>query len=287
MTLAFAVLSGCNGTGSSILNGPQSTYSSFNAVPLVAGCEKGKSGEGKQSPRTEFFASGRYIDFKQGAKAAQHFFVKGVAYSPTPIGNGLSDPPSCDDPLRNDNKAIWSRDLPLIRAMGVNAIRVFNVAPPPYDEKLGTIDEFLDAAWNNGKDPIFVLMTISFPGDALNNKDAARDIAGQYQRLAAKYALYPAVMGVSISNEITGGTGWTGKPWWDNFNLVVKGAKDGFASKGVKKIVTTADFDGVTPFDVDGRKQIAQIYWGEKNGAQVDVWGDNLYRGRWYTDLLE
>ncbi len=287
VTLSFAVLGGCNGTGSSILHGPQSTYPSLNAIPLVAGCENGKSGEGKQSPRTEFFTSGRYIEFKQGAKAAQHFFVKGMAYSPTPIGNGLSDPPSCDDPLRNDNKAIWSRDLPLIRAMGVNAIRVFNVSPPPYDEKLGTINEFLDAAWNNGKDPIFVLMTISFPGSALNNKDAARDIAGQYQRLAAKYALYPAVMGVSIGNEITGGTGWTGKPWWDNFNLIVQGAKAGFASKGVKKIVTTADFDGLTPFDVDGRKQIALIYWGEKNGAQVDVWGDNLYRGRWYTDLLE
>lgn len=286
VALSLVVLSGCNGTGGSSLQTPQSAYGSYNAIPFAAGCENGKTGEGKQSPRTEFFVNGRNIQFKQGAKAPQNFFVKGVAYSPTPIGNGVADPPACDSPLRNDNKAIWSRDLPLMRAMGVNAIRVFNVTPPPWDAKIGTIDEFLDAAWNNGRNPIFVLLTIAFSGDALNNRDAAQDIAGQYQRLAAKYALYPAVMGVSISNEITGGKGWTGKPWWDNFNLVVQGAKAGFASKGVRKIVTTADFDGLTPFDVKGRKQIAQIYWGELNGAKVDVWGDNLYRGRYFTDLL-
>ena len=288
VTLSLAVLSGCNGTGSSILQAPQSSYASqFGAGPLAAGCEHGKSGVGRQSPRTEFYAKGRYIEEKTGTKAAHNFFVKGMAYSPTPIGNGVSDPPSCDDPLRNDNKAIWSRDLPLLRAMGVNAIRVFNVSPPPWDKDLGTIDEFLDAAWNNGKDPIFVIMTISFPGTALENRDAARDIAGQYQRLAAKYALNPAVMGVSIGNEITGGNPPTLKPWWDNFNLVVQGAKAGFASKGVRKIVTSADFDGLTTFEVNGRKQIRQIYYGEKYGAQVDVWGDNIYRGRWYTDLLE
>jgi len=258
----------------------------MGAVPFHPACEKGKSGVGMQTPHTQFIVNGRYIDLKIGDKAPQKFFIKGMAYSPTPVGNGLGDPPSCDDPLRNDNKAIWSRDLPTLRATGINAIRVFNVSPPPYDEKLGTIDEFLDAAWNKGDKPIYVLMTIYFDGSALNNADAARDIAGQYERLAAKYALYPAVMGVSISNEITGVDHWTTKGWWDNFNLVADGARRGFASKGVKKLVTTADFDGLTTFDFKGRPQIAQIYWGEKYGARVDVWGDNLYRGRWFTDLL-
>jgi hypothetical protein len=282
-----AMLAGCGGSaGNTVTPFSQAAAAAHGVVPLAAGCENGRSGKGTETPSTQFTANGRFIELRVGEKAARKFFVKGMAYSPTPIGNGVSDPPACDDPLRNNNKAIWSRDLPLMREMGVNVIRVFNVVPPPWDDKVGTINEFLDAAWNNGDKPIYVLMTISFPGSALENADAARDIAGQYKRLAAKYALYPAVMGVSISNEITGGKGWTGKPWWDNFNIVAQGARDGFASKNVKKIITTADFDGVTPFEVNGRKQIAQIYWGEKNGAKVDAWGDNLYRGRTFTDLL-
>jgi hypothetical protein len=282
----LVLLSACNGTVTPFSK-PSGGLSPLGEIPLNAACENGKSGVGIQTPRTQFIANGRYINLKIGDKAPEKFFIKGMTYSPTPIGNGLGDPPSCDDPLRNDNKAIWSRDLRLIRAMRVNAIRVFNVSPPPYDEKLGTINEFLDAAWNKGNNPVYVLMTIFFPGDALNNDGAANDISGQYERLAAKYALYPAVMGVSISNEITGGTGWTTKKWWDNYSKVADGARRGFASKGVKKLVTSADFDGVTTFDYKGRKQIAQIYYGEQFGARVDAWGDNIYRGRWFTDLLQ
>ncbi|HEY6326875.1 MAG TPA: hypothetical protein VIW73_10235 [Candidatus Cybelea sp.] len=285
VTISFALLTACNGIVTPFSK-PSSGLAPLGAIPLNPACENGKSGVGTQTPHTRFIVSGRYIEEKIGDKAPQKFFIKGMAYSPTPVGNGLSDPPSCNDPLRNDNKAIWSRDLPLIRAMGVNAIRVFNVVPSPWDEKLGTIDEFLDAAWNKGDKPIYVLMTIAFPGDALNNDGAAIDIAAQYERLAAKYALYPAVMGVSVSNELTGGTGWTTAKWWNNYSRIADGARRGFASKGVKKLVTSADFDGVTTFEFKGRKQIAQIYYGEMYHAKVDAWGDNLYRGRWFTDLL-
>ncbi len=280
------LLTSCNGAGVSPAANAGGAMSPLGAVVPNAACENGKSGVGTQTPRTEFTVNGRYVQERVGVKAAHNFFFKGVAYSPTPIGNGVSDPPACNDPLRNDNKAIWSRDLPLMRAMGVNVIRVFNVVPPPWDDKVGTIDEFLDAAWNKGQDPIYVMLTISFPGSALNNADAARDIGGQYKRLAAKYAQYPAVMGISIGNEITGGKDPQKQAWWNNFNIVAQGAKDGFASKNARKIVTSADYDGLTEFEVNGRKQIAQIYWGEKYGAKVDAWGDNLYRGRTITDLL-
>jgi hypothetical protein len=284
-----AVLAGCGGSAGSAISAfsPSAAGAQRGVVPNAAGCQNGRSGQGTETPSTQFTVMGRYLGIRVGSKPVRRFFVKGMAYSPTLIGKGVSDPPACNSPLRNNNKAIWSRDLPLMRAMGVNAIRVFNVTPPPWDKDVGTIDEFLDAAWNNGQHPIYVLMTISFPGTALNNVYAARDIAGQYQRLAAKYALYPAVMGVSIGNEITGGENWTTKAWWDNFNLVAQGAKTGFASNNAKKLVMTADYDGLTPFKVNGREQIAQIYWGEKYNAKVDAWGDNLYRGRYFSNLLE
>src|SRR6266404_1996914 len=126
------------------------------------------------------------------------FFIKGVVYSPTPIG---AQP--FDSPLRDSNAAIWSRDLPLMRAMGVNAIHVYNVTPPPYDSGPGPIINFLNAAWNGGDRPIYVIMSVYFTrGAVLSNTDATNAIAQQYHDLDAKYASYPAVLGVTIGNEL-------------------------------------------------------------------------------------
>jgi hypothetical protein len=49
--------------------------------------------------------------------------------------------------------------------------------------------------------------------------------------------------------------------------------------------VTTSDYDGLTTFEVKGRQQIAQIYYGEKYHAAVDAWGDNIFRGRSFTEF--
>ncbi len=234
---------------------------------------------------TAFTVSGTYINESINGGAASQVFVKGMVYSPTPVGKTVSDPPSMDDPLRDGNAAIWSRDLPLLRAMGVNAIHVYNVVPPPYDEHTGPISDFLNQAWNNGNQPIYVLMSIFFPGAALDNADAARDIAGQYYDLDQKYAKYPAVMGVTISNEILDNTRWTNRSWWNNFNIVAAGAKKGFTDAGAQKLVTTSENDGIVK--VASHVRIAAIYYGEQNNAPIDVWGDNVYRGSWWTEWIK
>lgn len=250
-------------------------------------CE-GKGGSSRPSTNTEFTTNGRYIEYRVGNGAPHNFFVKGVAYSPTPIGGFVTDPPACNSVLRNSNKDIWSRDLPLLRAMGVNAIHVYNVTPPPYaegpDAHVGTINEFLDAAWNNGKAPIFVLMSIHFDSKVLLNVNSVNSLVNQYYQLDKLYAKYPAVMGVAISNEIINEDYRDNPTWWAAFNRIAVSAKRGFQDQGAKKLVTTSDFDGLTTFDYKGRKQIAQIYYGEKYHAAVDVWGDNTFRGRSFTE---
>jgi hypothetical protein len=129
-----------------------------------AGTNAGLAGREPRAVNTAFKASGRSILLD-----GKPFFAKGIAYSPTPIGTTVGDLPLLDDPLRNANKPIWSRDLPLMVAMGVNAIHVYNVAPPGYDQKTGPIAQFLAAAWNGGKNPVYVLMTVYFTGDQLLN----------------------------------------------------------------------------------------------------------------------
>jgi hypothetical protein len=189
----------------------------------------------------------------------------------------VGDQPLLDDALRDANEPIWSRDLPLMRAMGANAIHVYNVVPPPYDQHTGPISKFLDAAWNGGNHPVYVIMSVYFTGDKLLNNGAVQALAGQYRDLDKKYAKYPAVMGVAISNEI-GSENFINNPtWWSNFNVIAKAAKQGFVDGGdPEKIVTTSEADG----------NIGAVQKGEKNGAAVDVWGINIYRGRTFTNLF-
>lgn len=209
--------------------------------------------------------------------AALKIFVKGVAYSPTPIGKSVGDAPLLDDSLRDGNQAIWSRDLPKMRAMGVNAIHVYNVVGPPDDARTGPISKFLTAAWNGGKQPIYVLMSIYFTGNTLLDSKATAAIAKKYHDLDAKYAKSPAVMGIAISNEIGIPAYIQNKTWWKNFNVVANAARKGFADGGGSgKIVTTSEIDG----------DIAAVRLGEQNGAAVDVWGVNIYRGRSFTTLF-
>ncbi|HZY98213.1 MAG TPA: hypothetical protein VFE36_01435 [Candidatus Baltobacteraceae bacterium] len=209
--------------------------------------------------------------------AGIRFFVKGVAYSPAPIGKTVGDAPLLDDPLRDGNQAIWSRDLPKMRAMGVNAIHVYNVVGPPGDTSTGPISKFLTAAYNGGKQPIYVLMSIYFTGDKLLDAKETAAIAKKYHDLDAKYAKSPAVLGITISNEIGLANYIQNKTWWKNFNVVANAARKGFDDGGGSgKIVTTSEIDG----------DIAVVRYGEQNGAAVDVWGVNIYRGRTFTTLF-
>lgn len=262
----------------------RSTMSIALASVFVAGCAGG-TGTYAPTPQTgvdtEFSVNGRYIELTidNGAtstsRAAQGtalpFFVKGMVYSPSPIGQG-----PFDSPVKDSNIAIWSRDLPAMRAMGVNAIHLYNVTPPPYDSATGPITKFLNAAWNNGVNPIYVIMSVYFTGDKLLNAGAVSALASQYHDLDKKYASYPAVMGVAISNEIGSANYLSNPTWWQNFNVVAKAAKQGFVDGGDgSKIVTTSEADG----------NIGAVQYGEQYKAAVDVWGINVYRGRTFTNL--
>jgi hypothetical protein len=256
--LLLAVLASCRGAAP--VGNPIPESGANVAIPASA----------PRAANTAFKASGRSILLN-----GKPFFVKGVAYSPTPIGKTVGDLPLLDDPLRDANKPIWSRDLPRMVAMGVNAIHVYNVPPTGYDQQTGPITQFLNAAWNGGKSPVYVLMSVYFAGDALNNDAQAASIAKKYRALDKQYAKFPAVMGVTIGNEI--GTPQSSPAWWKNFNVVAKAARQGFADGGAPaKLVTTSEAD----YD------LGVVQMGERYGAAVDVWGVNIYRGRTVTNLF-
>lgn len=287
----IAILAGCGGSQAQF-GAPATTQQGAATLGHPGPAELGMSHPAATG--SKFTVSGRFIELN-----GEKFYVKGMDYWPTPIGTTPWEPPGRDSPLRDDNSAIWLRDLPRMRATGVNAIHVYNVVGPPYDDQyhVGPISAFLDAAWNNGNHPIYVLISIFFDYKKLKNINDINSLVDQYYDLDYRYAHFPAVMGVAIGNEIAQGPVWKDAAWWAAFNRVAESAKKGFAAAGYPdKIVTTPVHDAVICLsgstEVDCGKagsvrHLAAIYYGELHGAKVNVWGDNPYRGRTMTDLYE
>jgi hypothetical protein len=259
--LALAVFAGCRGAAPA-----------ENPIPRAGTNAATAGGAAPRARNTAFKVRGRSILLD-----GKPFYVKGIAYSPAPIGKTVGDAPLLDDALRNADKPIWSRDLPRMVAMGANAIHVYNVVPPGYDGRTGPIVQFLNAAWNAGNKPVYVLMSVYFTGDQLTNDAQVKILAKKYHDLDKKYAAFPAVMGVAIGNEIGAPQFISNPVWWKNFNIVANAARQGFADGGApNKLVTTSEADG----------DLAVVQKGEQYGAAVDVWGVNIYRGRTLTNLF-
>jgi hypothetical protein len=138
---------------------------------------------------------------------------------------------------------IWERDIGstekpgLLRKMGVNSVRLYSMFKHAYTDvnnkdqydKWSSLDwstdkanpaewwihdgheKFLDMCWNNGKDPIYVLIGVPFaeipfghPNNAVEAKlkdDAYHFFLKTAEWLAKKYGNHPAVMGFILGNE--------------------------------------------------------------------------------------
>lgn len=113
---------------------------------------------------TTWSVSGRYVTVND-----DNFTVHGVGYSPVPIGASRSDDgANRGDVFTAEFNFIYERDLPLLRAAGVNSIRLYLVNPWKYpsaaqlswtsDAALDHTD-FLDQCWNDGQNPVFVWLS--------------------------------------------------------------------------------------------------------------------------------
>jgi Fungal fucose-specific lectin len=79
------------------------------------------------------------------------YLIRGVCYGRTWVGEDGGDRNSpVRDPLRSERAQTWQADLASMRLMHVNAIKVYDLV---LEKKHAP---FLDAAWHNGRDPIFV-----------------------------------------------------------------------------------------------------------------------------------
>lgn len=167
-------------------------------------------------------------------RTATEFLAKGVAYSPAPIGFSNKDGPSFGDIFWDtpggflDFERVWKRDIENIRSHGFNAVRTYSLIsnfinndgsiPSPADiTKPGSLlvrqhKKFLDEAWNNGVNPIYVIVGIPMPDtiyvksafDAPGNAKSNQFWDDNFTATIAQMKDHPAVIGFTIFNEVGG-----------------------------------------------------------------------------------
>ncbi|KIK71388.1 carbohydrate-binding module family 43 protein [Collybiopsis luxurians FD-317 M1] len=138
--------------------------------------------------------SGRYLYTDDGNR----FYIKGVAYQPqgavdTSTDNPFLEPSSFIDPLADS--AGCSRDLPFLKQLGVNAVRVYSV-----NSSLNH-DSCMSALSGAG---IYTIIDLSLPLNGSIDRDSpswSTNILDQYLETINAFNKYDNVLAYNVGNE--------------------------------------------------------------------------------------
>jgi hypothetical protein len=206
----------------------------------------------------------------------KNFVVKGVTYSPVPIGVRPGDAPPYGDYFTINYRNVWEPDIGLMRAAGINCIRLYagnpgaNAGAPGSG---GNWKPFLDKLWNDGTDPIYVVMTSYVQGGDIAAGGAQfTTYLTEWEKLVKSTVTHPAVFGYLVGNEIFDGVG---DAFWLHFGQLIDRAQAAGLSQGQNPFLLTAITDG------QANQTWPPIVNGEKSGrlANLDAWAINVYRG--------
>mmetsp|Transcript_22032 Transcript_22032/g.42772 ORF Transcript_22032/g.42772 Transcript_22032/m.42772 type:complete len:591 (-) Transcript_22032:63-1835(-) len=132
----------------------------------------------------------------------QEFFMKGVAYSPVPLGDDPLYGAPYGDYFTDEFSAFWVRDLPLLNSMGSNSIRTY-AWNTTRDHTM-----FLDMVHSNDVKVAITYFLGSTLQTPISSKEDLERVAQDFAHQVAKYKDHPAILGWSFGNEINGG--WNG-----------------------------------------------------------------------------
>lgn len=206
------------------------------------------------SAQAAFTVSGRQL-----LKDGQPFQIRGVCYNPTPIGdNGFTRKPN-GDYFTSGYADLQERDLPLLRAMGANTIRIYGWAPG------SDHTAFLDKCYNNGVNPIYVLVNYWIdPATDWTNTSAVQAVINQYVEIETRLNRHPAVLGVLIGNEVNQYNSNGGKSsFWAAMNKISVAVK----AKNPARLTSVAITDN-----------IGHISAGNAALSSIDFWSMQIYR---------
>lgn len=190
------------------------------------------------------------------------FTMKGVGYQPTPIGYY---------PWEIDvyNSGNYERDLPLLRAMGSNTIRTW-----------GKVEnrDFLDACYNNGVSPIYVIMGfwVDHSKDFSKPEDR-QEIIDEFKAYVESFKDHPTVLMWMPGGETNYWYSGYKADWYSLLNELAQAAHE----------VEGSNYHPVTT-DNAGIDEIGDPYWGadDLNMDALDVWCPTIYRKNTFGDLF-
>ncbi|MGY8524415.1 hypothetical protein [Paracidovorax citrulli] len=264
------MLAGCGGSDDNA--GPTSPGTPQPGTPAPGG------GLGATPPAIPPSTGVRFqVSDRQILRNGQPFFAKGICYSPQPIGATFDRQP-WGDFFSDFWQPVFARDLPLMRAMGVNSIRLYSTLPFEliYDANSARVSHtlFLDACREAG-----ISVWVGFPigagvykggGQPQDNVLLDRIRVG-VQLLAEQLGQHPAVIGFTIGNETNGADVRSDPAYWAWLD-------------GLAAIAKTAAPDKLTMTCLvdDGILSVAE---GESRTPHIDVFGLNVYRGTVSTGM--
>lgn len=156
------------------------------------------------------------IQGKQLFVDGQPFQIRGVCYSPVPIGESVNFAPF-GDYFTVKYMYMWKRDLALIKQMGANTIRIYG-----WDPKADHYP-FLDECQKVGLKVLVTYYLGLATENPVNTADERWSLIGRFVEQLAWYGDHPAILMWSFGNELNGpwnyfttqfswnfGCGWTG-----------------------------------------------------------------------------
>lgn len=235
------------------------------------------------------------------------FVIRGVCYSPAPMNASNKNGPSLGDwywnTLENPSnpydvwayawESVWARDLNNLRALGVNCIRVYSMLYKQIGLK-GEIPteatyaglpafkhrKFLDLCWNNGQNPIYVIVGIPMNPDLFRSDVNTKHIQYYWEHVlvdtAKNLEKHPAVLGFTVANEVDA-PGYTWDPANPNSEKVQYWWKQVQKYAQMVKTVAPNKLVGIANHDFgDVLVKYAESYMGQC--TSLDFWGTNSYQ---------
>lgn len=205
----------------------------------------------------------------------EQFLFKGVNYAPVPFGASPNFSPPYGSYFIPKAAPIFNRDIPNLRAMGANAIRLYAGTPETINGlDLGDYKDFLDKLWNDGVDPIHVFIMVWYP-DAYILADSPEfaGLKAKFTQLMERWKDHPAIAGMVVGNEVEGDSSNYNNPqFWNGIGQVATAIK----SVAPDKLTLIAIVDGAVN-NVDPKIQAA---YNHRDLLQdLDIFGINCYRG--------
>ncbi len=202
------------------------------------------------------------------------FVVKGVNYRPVPIGVDPETTPPYGDYFTRQYAPIYQRDLPLLRLMGANTIRLWGW------NNTADHTDFLDKAYNEGVLPIYVIITFRLdPGlyPDISSSDAREKIKADFRAMVAGYKEHPTVLMWSIGDRLNDAAMY-GNKLPDLLTLMNEMALEAHAEEGANPHPV------ITPLaDVE---LIRTISTHEPVTSAIDAWGLDASRGTSFGALF-